>query len=98
MLNFFQYSAFPAEAWRSDTHDLHVRWCTINIIIVIVNMMMTRCQASNVYGRVVSTLVHVRGVVEEALVIRSKPHLHHHCADHHENTIKLSLDTASHSI
>ena len=43
----------------------------INIIITII--VITRCQASNVYGRVVSTLVHVRGVVEEALVIRSKP-------------------------
>ena len=37
---------------------------------------MTRCQASNVYGRVVSTLVHVRGVVEEALVIRSLSQYH----------------------
>ena len=66
-----QYSAFPAEAWRSDTHDLHVRSCiTITITITIT---IIRCQASNVYGRVVSTLVHVRGVVEEALVIRSPP-------------------------
>ena len=24
-IEIFQYSAFPAEAWRSDTHDLHVR-------------------------------------------------------------------------
>ena len=25
-MKYFQYSAFPAEAWRSDTHDLHVRY------------------------------------------------------------------------
>ena len=27
-IEIFQYSAFPAEAWRSDTHDLHIRYQT----------------------------------------------------------------------
>ena len=31
-MKYFQYSAFPAEAWRSDTHDLHVRYFSIIII------------------------------------------------------------------
>ena len=39
-IEIFQYSAFPAEAWRSDTHDLHVRFTTLMINNNMINIIV----------------------------------------------------------
>ena len=62
---------------RSTRQVYHPLWSTTTWLISL--WRLTRCQASNIYGRVVSTLVHVRGVVEEALVIRSLSRYHFSC-------------------